>query len=107
MTNGRLKKSSITSQLRWPFRQLLFKSAFFPEVSHWFVNRCLIVLFTSCVALSCSKDPDVKTRSFYMGFTPFPYEISLEAVDAVYTKLDTEADIINHHFDNGVPWVEA
>jgi hypothetical protein len=42
-----------------------------------------------------------------MGFTPFPYEISLEAVNTVYAHLNTDADIINHHFDNGVPWVEA
>jgi hypothetical protein len=42
-----------------------------------------------------------------MGFTPFPYEISTEGVEYVYSKLETEADIINHHFDNGVPWPEA
>jgi hypothetical protein len=28
-------------------------------------------------------------------------------VNYVYGKLQTEADIINHHFDNGVPWAEA
>jgi hypothetical protein len=42
-----------------------------------------------------------------MGFTPFPYEISLDAANYVYTKLETESDIVNHHFDNGVPWMEA
>lgn len=53
-------------------------------------------------------DPPPKaTRSFYMGFTPFPYDISNEAVDYVYNKLATDADIISHHFDDGVPWPEA
>lgn len=63
----------------------------------------LVIIF----CLSCSKDDDPATRSFYMGFTPFPYEVSLEAVNYVYGKLQTDADIVNHHFDNGVPWNEA
>lgn len=42
-----------------------------------------------------------------MGFTPFPYAISTAAIDYVYEKIATDADIISHHFDNGVPWVEA
>ena len=42
-----------------------------------------------------------------MGFTPFPYDITPEAVDFVYNKLVTDADIISHHFDDGVPWNEA
>lgn len=61
----------------------------------------------SCAFLACSKDEEVKSRAFMMGFTPFPYEISLEGVEYAYEKLATEADIINHHFDNGVPWPEA
>jgi len=67
----------------------------------------LVTIVTSLLWLSCSKDDDPETRSFYMGFTPFPYEISLDAANYVYTKLETESDIINHHFDNGVPWMEA
>ena len=55
----------------------------------------------------CNKDDEVESRNFRMGFTPFPYEISTEGVEYVYNKLETEADIINHHFDNGVPWTEA
>lgn len=60
----------------------------------------------------CSKEEPtnpntLSERNFFMGFTPFPYDISSEAVDYVYTKLETDADIIAHHFDDGVPWVEA
>jgi len=47
------------------------------------------------------------TRSFYMGFTPFPYDISFEAVDFTYNTIRTDADLIAHSLDNGVPWVEA
>lgn len=55
----------------------------------------------------CKKDVEMESRHFRMGFTPFPYEISPAGVEYVYSKLSTEADIINHHFDNGVPWQEA
>lgn len=48
-----------------------------------------------------------KTRPFYMGFTPFPYAISEEAVRFVYRRLRTDADILAHHFDDGIPWTEA
>ncbi|MBK8022161.1 MAG: hypothetical protein IPK19_12210 [Chloroflexi bacterium] len=46
-------------------------------------------------------------RDFLMGFTPFPWAISFEAINDVYAKIATDADLIVHHFDNGVPWPEA
>ncbi|MCC6613753.1 MAG: hypothetical protein IT320_09765 [Anaerolineae bacterium] len=48
-----------------------------------------------------------ETRPFVLGFTPFPYAISQEAVDFTYEHIAEDADLIVHHFDNGVPWVEA
>lgn len=69
-----------------------------------------IICFSAVSALlfvGCSKEDEVKTRNFRMGFTPFPYEISQEGMGYVYDKLAAEADIINHHFDNGVPWEES
>lgn len=57
--------------------------------------------------VACSKDIDQKTRSFHLGFTPFPYDLSAEAIDYVYEKIALDGDIINHHFDDGVPWIEA
>lgn len=68
------------------------------------------ILFLALILLSCNKDapsPVTEARTFYMGFTPFPYEVSQEAIDFVYQKIGQDGDIINHHFDNGVPWVEA
>lgn len=69
----------------------------------------LVFLFTGCTK---EENPVVEpplqaTRNYYMGFTPFPYEISSAAVDYVYNKLATDADLISHHFDDGVPWPEA
>lgn len=42
-----------------------------------------------------------------MGFTPFPYEISNEAVTYCYAKISQESDIVSQHFDDGIPWNEA
>src|SRR5688572_21091676 len=71
------------------------------------ITKFIIVLIAIFGAFSCDKESAGPNRSFYMGFTPFPYAISLEAVDYTYEMIAQEADIINHHFDNGVPWVEA
>lgn len=45
-------------------------------------------------------------RSFRMGFTPFPYELSTEGVENVRTLVRENADILSVHFE-GVPWQEA
>lgn len=50
---------------------------------------------------------DVPERPFRLGFTPFPYEISIEAVEYTYDRIRADADLIVQHFDNGVPWPEA
>jgi hypothetical protein len=70
---------------------------------------CLVlnILPLTVLISSCDDDNPPSSRSFRMGFTPFPYDISLEAVEETYSNITTNGDIINHHFDNGVPWVEA
>lgn len=51
------------------------------------------------------------TRSFAMGFTPFPYDVDPltlgTVVDDVYARLAVDADMLAHHFDNGIPWNAA
>ncbi len=64
-----------------------------------------ILIVSLCTTLSAQETPT--TRPFRMGFTPFPYDISFEAVDYSYTTVFAEGDLIMHHFDSGVPWVEA
>jgi hypothetical protein len=50
----------------------------------------------------------LESRSYYLGFTPFPYDMSsLDAIEYVYDKIGSDADLIAHHFDNGIPWAEA
>jgi hypothetical protein len=69
--------------------------------------KVLKIVLAAIIIAGCSKDDPELTRSFNMGFTPFPYAVSQEAVDFTYQKIAQDADMVNHHFDNGVPWVEA
>jgi hypothetical protein len=47
------------------------------------------------------------SRPFYLGFTPLPYDISLEAVNFSYKAIAEHSDIVMHHWDDGVPWPES
>lgn len=46
-------------------------------------------------------------RSFALGMTPFPYDVTQAAVDDVYAKLASDADMYAFHTTEGVAWVEA
>ena len=46
-------------------------------------------------------------RSFYMGFSPWPYDLTLEAVQWTDAAIKAHGDIIEQHFEEGVPWPEA
>ncbi|MBW4439545.1 MAG: hypothetical protein KME04_20575 [Pleurocapsa minor GSE-CHR-MK-17-07R] len=70
-----------------------------------FVFVCLMLFSTLSSAAHAQQDAE--TRLFRMGFTPFPYEISIPAVLSVYERIAEDGDLIAHHFDNGVPWTEA
>jgi hypothetical protein len=48
-----------------------------------------------------------KNRSFYMGFTPWPYDFTPEAKKAAYNIIEKHADMIAHYIDTGIPWLEA
>ncbi len=54
-----------------------------------------------------------QTRSFHLGFTHAPHDLSpdideqIETYDWMRGKIATDADIVNLHLDEGVPWVEA
>ena len=74
-------------------------------------TNCLLLLLL--VLLSCSKDDgaspkiDAKPRTFYMGFTAFPYDHSLAAHQETYQNVIADGDIFLNHLDHGVPWHEA
>lgn len=71
------------------------------------IKNVLSICFFVLLFNGCSDSDQALTRSFYMGFTPFPFAASQEGIDFSYNKLATDADIVNQHFDDGVPWVEA
>jgi len=62
----------------------------------------LITLLTCIVSVHAES-----TRSFDMGFTPWPWDISTNALDTTYDFINKNADIISHHIEEGVPWNEA
>ncbi|MEX0288554.1 MAG: hypothetical protein AB3N14_05545 [Flavobacteriaceae bacterium] len=65
------------------------------------------------LVISCSKDetPSPETeqdsRSFYMGFTGFPYDNTSMAQLDTYEQVTANSDIFLNHLDHGVPWDEA
>lgn len=68
----------------------------------------LVFLAAPCPAAGPSEQPaKQETRSFYMGFTPFPWDMTVEAIETTSKFIVNNGDIIAHHLDAGVPWPEA
>jgi hypothetical protein len=51
--------------------------------------------------------PTQDTRTYELGFTPWPYDATVNAVNFVYSEVALRGDFIAHHLDGGVPWQEA
>lgn len=47
------------------------------------------------------------SRSFFMGFTPFPWDMTIEAIIDTGKFIVENGDIISHQLEQGVPWTEA
>jgi hypothetical protein len=47
------------------------------------------------------------TRTFALGFTDFPHQLSIEALLEAYAVIERDGDLATLHFDDGVPWPEA
>jgi hypothetical protein len=73
-----------------------------------FINTYYLILFFILTALSCSREhpEETKTRTFYMGTTPFPADISLAEVDKSYNFINQHCDIISQHINDGIPYEE-
>lgn len=41
-----------------------------------------------------------------MGFTPHPYDFTSEAFEKTYKFINNNGNIVSHHLDEGVPWLE-
>ncbi|NHF58198.1 hypothetical protein FK220_002515 [Flavobacteriaceae bacterium TP-CH-4] len=50
---------------------------------------------------------EIEPRSFYMGFTGFPYDLTIESQVDTYEQVAANGDIFLNHLDHGVPWDEA
>jgi hypothetical protein len=65
----------------------------------------LILLMAIGLVSVWAAEP-AKTRPFRMGFTAFPPDTTIEAVNGTREFVRTNADLIAHHIE-GVPWAEA
>jgi len=73
-----------------------------------------IIAYSICISImisinySCKKKPfEEISRNFYMGATPYPPDYTDRGDALVYNFINTNCDLIAHHFDDGVPWEEA
>lgn len=69
----------------------------------------LLCLLCSCGGSSggAPPPPPVETRPYELGFTPWPYDATITAVNFVYSEVALRGDFIAHHLDGGVPWEDA
>ena len=68
----------------------------------------LIILLLCASLISCKKTTFKQdTRSFYIGASPYPPDFTINGKNLSYKFINTNCDIIAHHFDDGVPWQEA
>lgn len=49
----------------------------------------------------------IKMRSFGMGFSSWPYDLTVDAVNWVYEHAGRYGDMIDEHLEEGVPWPES
>ena len=54
-----------------------------------------------------AEAPLPTARSFRMGFTPLPYDLTPEAFAETYIRIGDHGDIVSHLLDEGVPWRAA
>jgi hypothetical protein len=79
-----------------------------PRQGHWAIQVLLASLVLGAAAAAAEVKPRTLPvqRHFRMGFTPFPYDISLEALQDTNRFLRENSDLIAIHIE-GVPWTEA
>ena len=76
-------------------------------------TAALLFVLAGCSGPTAAPEPQGPNapvpsgRVFRMGFTPWPYDATPQAVDDVYDKIGRHGDLTVHHLDAGVPWPEA
>ena len=67
-----------------------------------------LAVFISCFFAGCKKKETTEvTRSFYMGVTPWPADFTEAELSTSYSFINSNCDIVSHHFDEGIPYEEA
>jgi hypothetical protein len=90
------------------------KGQTFSGLSTAMKNYLQLILFVFVVSLAAgsgskgnsadSNPPSRSTRSFYMGFTPWPYDAIVSATTDTYARIQDNGDIVSHHLMSGIPW---
>jgi hypothetical protein len=65
----------------------------------------LLIAAAFCTPAAMAQAPS--TRPFRMGISPWPYDLTQAAVDWTSSAIRQHGDIIEQHFEEGVPWPEA
>lgn len=56
---------------------------------------------------SGGPDGNADTRPYYLGFTPWPYAATTNAVNDTYDRIQNHGDMVAHHLMDGIPWDAA
>lgn len=73
------------------------------------IKQNLLVLFCLPILFGCSHNDSTEQkeqRTFYMGTTPWPADLTIEEVNKTYDFINTHCDIVSHHINEGIPYEE-
>lgn len=78
------------------------------------ISRLWLVAL-ACVLGACGGGEDSDTtpppaspaRSFWLGFSAWPWDATQAAVDWTWAAVRAEGDLVSHHLEEGVPWPAA
>ena len=74
----------------------------------WLLVIFLLPIFNSaCTKEETESNSTPEGRNFRMGFTAFPYDLTLDALRDAFNYARDEGDIFLTHLDMGVPWDEV
>jgi hypothetical protein len=72
-----------------------------------FIFLAVIFLSDGSAEAAVPVKDESSHRFFAMGFSSWPYDLTLEAVNWGYEQVGKYGDFIDEHLEEGVPWPEA
>lgn len=82
-------------------------------MKYHFLRLLILVLLSDLFEIKPAAAQDLKpssnppSRTYKLGFSPWPWDATLEAINWTYAKAIEHGDVISHHIEEGVPWNEA